>query len=169
MYSYIHIFLSGYNDGISKSWRTKYWLPSVLQTLPECLGHALGKEKTLMYWCGCSLILSRGQQRLPRLLLVLPASGAGTGGSSRTGAGQGRGWGRRELIHALPVRSPVMAQVSPAATQPSHGRRGWGEEGRLGSPIKFYTSLHCFSGCFQNQKIQEIYSQMFPCLFVDSV
>lgn len=72
-------------------------------------------------------------------------------------------------ICAMPVRPPVMAQVSPAATQPSQGRRGWGEEGRLGSPIKFYTSLHCFSGCFQNQKIQEIYSQMFPCLFVDSV
>lgn len=31
--------------------------------------------------------------------------------------------------------------------------------------------LNCyhFSGCIQNQKIQEIYSQMFPCLFVDSV
>lgn len=35
--------------------------------------------------------------------------------------------------------------------------------------IKLLTSCYHFSGCIQNQKIQEIYSQMFPCLFVDSV
>lgn len=170
----IHISIYFYLDitsGISKSWRTKYWLPSVLQTQPECLGNSPGKGKSLMYWCDCSLFLSQHQQRLPWLLLVLPGQPAGLALVEAAGQEQDRDWDGvgGELICTLPVRSPLNAQVSPAATQPSQGRQGWGEEGRLGSPIKFYTSLHCFSGCFQNQKIQEIYSQMFPCLFVDSV
>lgn len=121
----------------------------------------------------CTDVAAASSHPIPAEAALAPAgapraaSGAGTGGSSRTGAGTGMGSGGP--IPALPVRSPVTAQVSPAATQPSQERQGWGEEGRLGSPIKFYTSLHCFSGCFQKQKIQEIYSQMFPCLFVDSV
>lgn len=161
----IHISIYFYLDitgGISKSWRTKHWLPSVLQTQPECLGNAL------MYWVAAASShpsTSRGCLGSCRC-----SQGSQQGwhwwkqqDRSRTGTGVGRNW------CALTVRSPVMAQVSPAATQPSQGGQGWGEKGRLGSPIKFYTSLHCFSGCFQNQKIQEIYSQMFPCLFVDSV
>jgi hypothetical protein len=43
------------------------------------------------------------------------------------------------------------------------------------SPRELYSkphssqSLHHFPGSVRNQKTQEIYSQMFPCLFVDSV
>lgn len=107
-------------------------------------------------------------RRVPRPPPVLPGEPAGLAPVGT--AGPGLGWGPGRLRHVPCRRGPQRSRRYPLL-QLNLPREGGarGEEERLGSPIKFYTSLHCFSGCFQNQKTQEIYSQMFPCLFVDSV
>ena len=52
-------------------------------------------------------------------------------GGSRTGTGMGMG---EALTCTLPAGSPAMPQVSPAATQPSWGRRGRGRGGEAWFP-----------------------------------
>lgn len=167
MYAYIYTYIYVYiTSDTSKRQRIKYW-PHPVQCGPSLSvgGEAAGKGKPLVPWCGRSLIPSHQGGCLGR-----HCSRAGTGGSSRMGAGPD--WdGDQGGCDKFPAsRVPSDAPGIPCCSSAFPGKEGLGERRRGLVPlIKFYTSLYCFSGCFQTQKIQEIYSQMFPCLFVDSV
>lgn len=172
IHTYIHIYVDITSD-TPKRQRIKYWSPPV-----QC-GLSLGVKgvSTREREAPCALVWPQPRPIPPLLEGALATTGAprgasraGTGGSSGMGAGPDWDGDQGGCDTFIASRVPSDAAGIPCCSSAFPGKEGLGERRRgLLPPIKFYTSLYCFSGCFQTHKIQEIYSQMFPCLFVDSV
>lgn len=136
IHTYIHIYVDITSD-TPKRQRIKYWSP--LCNADRALvsrGEAPGKGKPLVPWCGRSLVPSHHHWRVlwpPLALLGEPAGlalvGAAGWEQDRTGMGT-----REAVTRSVPAGSPAMLQVSPAAAQPSQGRRGWGRGGEACFP-----------------------------------
>lgn len=96
MYSYIHIFLSGYNKWYIKELENQILTPQCVAD-PAWVSGKCTREREITHvlmWLQPHPIPAPAEAALAPAGAPRAASGAGTGGSSRTGAGQRLGWGR---------------------------------------------------------------------------